>query len=63
MPYQIKPVSGGFVVQDTKGKALSESAMKPLIGVGGIRRINPIAMPLNPRPLIRGKPASAYFVG
>jgi hypothetical protein len=26
--------------------------MKPLIGVGGIRRINPIAMPLNPRPLI-----------
>jgi hypothetical protein len=26
--------------------------MKPLIRVGGIRRINPIAMPLNPRPLI-----------
>jgi hypothetical protein len=28
--------------------------MKPLIGVGGIRRINPIAIPLNPRPLIGG---------
>jgi len=26
--------------------------MKPLIGVGGIRRINPIVMSLNPRPLI-----------
>jgi hypothetical protein len=33
---------------------LPAPAPRPLIGAGGIRRITPIAIPLNPRHLIGG---------
>jgi hypothetical protein len=57
MPYQIKPMSGGFVVQDTKGKMFSNNPLTKKIATK-----QRIAIALN-ESAKTGKPASAYFVG
>jgi hypothetical protein len=56
MPYMIKPVSGGFVVEDKKGNQFSN---KPLTKKMAMKQRVAIALSESRK---TGKPASVYFV-